>query len=89
MGSEPGHRGAYRRHGAARITLEFRASIGEPEPADTVEIRGEPSFVSTIAGGVNGDVATCAITLNAIPAVLGAPPGLRTMAEVPLVAFGV
>ncbi|HUT61045.1 MAG TPA: hypothetical protein VNA25_24625 [Phycisphaerae bacterium] len=33
-----------------------------------------------------GDVATCATTVNTIRAVLAAPPGLRTMADVPTVA---
>jgi len=64
------------------ITLAFRAAVGEPEPADTIEIAGEQSFRSTIPGGINGDVATCAITVNAIPQVLSAPPGLRTMADI-------
>lgn len=73
--------------GVKRITLVFRASVGEPDPADTVQIAGEPNVVSTIPGGVNGDVATCAITLNAIRTVLDAKPGLRTMADVPLVSW--
>ena len=73
--------------GVKRITLLFRASVGEPDPADTVAIAGEPNLVSTIPGGVNGDVATCAITLNAIRTVLDAKPGLRTMADVPLVSW--
>ena len=34
-----------------------------------------------------GDVATCAIALNAIRTVLEAKPGLRTMADVPLVSW--
>ncbi|MFB3893763.1 MAG: Gfo/Idh/MocA family oxidoreductase [Phycisphaerae bacterium] len=67
------------------ITLLFRAAVGEPGPADTIEIVGESGsgrFRSTIPGGINGDVATCAITVNAIPQVLSAPPGLRTMADI-------
>ena len=36
----------------------------------------------TIKNGVNGDIATCAITMNAIPIVINAKPGLRTMADV-------
>ena len=70
-----------------RITLMFRAAINEPKPADTVEISGDPNIKSTIPGGVNGDVATCAITLNAVQTVIKAEPGLRTMADVPLVSF--
>jgi hypothetical protein len=69
-----------------RITLIFRASIGERDPEDTVEILGEPHIVSTIAGGVHGDVATCAVALNAVPFILNAEPGLRTMIDLPPVA---
>jgi len=73
--------------GVERITLTFRASIGEPQSEDTVEIAGRPPIVSTIRGGVNGDVATCAITLNAVPRVLEASPGLKTMLDIPLVSY--
>jgi 4-hydroxy-tetrahydrodipicolinate reductase len=64
------------------ITLVFRAAIGEPDPRDRIVINGEPNIDSTIKGGVNGDVATCAIAVNAIPAVVKARPGLRTMADI-------
>lgn len=68
----------------ALIELRFRAAVGEPNSHDTVEIDGEPSFVSTVAGGVNGDVATCAITLNAMHSILRARPGLKTMLDLPV-----
>ena len=64
------------------ITLVFKAAIGQPEPRDRVIIKGTPDIESTIAGGVNGDIATCAIVVNAIPAVVAARPGLRTMADI-------
>jgi 4-hydroxy-tetrahydrodipicolinate reductase len=70
-----------------RIRLEFRASLGEEDVQDTVIIDGEPAMRFTIPGGVNGDVATCAILTNAIPAVVEAPPGLRTMADIPPVSW--
>ena len=70
-----------------KITLTFRASVGEPSPEDTVELLGTPHIVSTIQGGVHGDVATCAITLNAVAQVLRAEPGLRTMVDLPPVAY--
>jgi hypothetical protein len=73
--------------GIERITLVFRAAIGEPDPEDSVEIIGTPGIHSTVKGGVNGDVATCAITLNAIPRLLAAGPGLHTMTDVPLVSY--
>ena len=70
-----------------KITLTFRASVGEPSPEDTVELLGTPHIVSTIQGGVHGDVATCAITLNAVAQVPRAEPGLRTMVDLPPVAY--
>jgi 4-hydroxy-tetrahydrodipicolinate reductase len=68
--------------GEERITLFFRAAIGEPGSRDRVLIEGVPTIDSTIEGGVNGDVATCAMLTNAIPSILNARPGLRTMADI-------
>jgi 4-hydroxy-tetrahydrodipicolinate reductase len=69
------------------IVLNFRAAVGEPESYDQVHIDGEPGIQSRIAGGVNGDIATCAITLNAVGSILQTAPGLKTMGDVPPVAF--
>ncbi len=74
------------RDGDEVITLIFRAAVGEPDPRDRILIEGDPNIDSTIKGGVHGDVATCAITLNAIQAVLNAPPGLRTMTDIETVS---
>ena len=73
--------------GEQLITLEFRASIEEKMPHDTIEIKGDPDITSTIKGGINGDIATCAITINAIKSILDTPPGLKTMADVSVVSF--
>lgn len=64
------------------IRLVFRAAIGEADPRDRVIIEGNPPLDVTIAGGTHGDVATGAIVVNAIPVVMRAPAGLRTMADV-------
>jgi hypothetical protein len=63
------------------VTLTFAAAVGEPEPYDEVTIEGEPTFSSRIAGGINGDIATCAVTLNTARAILKADCGLKTMAD--------
>lgn len=63
------------------ITLTFRAAVGEPESYDEVRIEGEPSFSSRIAGGINGDIATCAVTLNTVRSALRAHAGLKTMSD--------
>ena len=69
------------------IRLQFRAAVGEKRSYDTIEIAGTPNFSSTIRGGINGDIATCAITLNALRSVLKATPGLRSMLDIPVPGF--
>ncbi len=73
--------------GNVRIKLVFQATIGEADSYDEIIIKGEPELTSRIPGGVNGDIATCAISINAIPRILQALPGLRTMADIPLVSY--
>lgn len=76
------------KNGKEIIKLIFKAWVGEENPRDRIVIEGEPSIDSTINGGVNGDIATCAITVNAIPNVINAKPGLRTMADIePVTCF--
>ena len=58
--------------------------VGAKQPADTVELRGEPNLMLTIPGGTHGDIATAAIAVNAIPAILAATAGLRTVRDLPL-----
>ena len=65
--------------GAPIIKLHMEAYLGAPESYDSVDIDGTPGLSMKIAGGVHGDVATASITVNSIPKVLGAAPGLHTM----------
>jgi hypothetical protein len=69
------------------IHLVFKATIGERNPYDKIYIDGTPVIDSLIRGGVDGDSATAAIIVNAILQVIGAPPGLRTMADMNPVSF--
>jgi 4-hydroxy-tetrahydrodipicolinate reductase len=69
------------------ITLRLEAYLGAPDPYDSVLIEGSPRIYSKIAGGVHGDIATASITVNSIPAVLTAAPGLRTMRDLRLPSF--
>ncbi|MHC1742201.1 MAG: dihydrodipicolinate reductase [Syntrophobacteraceae bacterium] len=68
------------------ITLYFEAAVGAAESRERILIEGTPNIDLTIKNGVNGDVATCAILTNAIPVVVDALPGLRTMADVRAIA---
>jgi hypothetical protein len=69
------------------IQLLLRATIGERNPYDKIYIDGAPEIDSYIRGGIDGDSATAAIIVNAILQVIGAPSGLRTMADMNPVTF--
>ena len=68
-----------------------------PQPAQPggcyrIEITGEPSYaVDVCLSSPNGDhnhaglVATAMRVVNAIPAVVGAPAGIRTTLDLPLI----
>jgi hypothetical protein len=74
--------------GQELVRLEFRAAVGEAHPCDQVAIDGVPPIVATIEGGVNGDIATCAVALNVLPVVAAAPGGLQTMLDLPIGTVG-
>ena len=74
--------------GEPKVTLRLEAYLGAPESYDSVLIEGSPRISSKIDGGVHGDIATASITVNSIPAVLAALPGLRTMRDMRLPSFG-
>lgn len=70
--------------GRVAIELVFQAALGEPEPRDRFVVEGEPPLEVLVPGGVHGDTATSALVLNVIRPLLGAEPGLHTMASLPL-----
>ncbi len=65
------------------LRLHFRAAVGEERSYDQVDIAGEPNLRSTIEGGVNGDIATSAILLNAAGVITRVGSGLKTMLDLP------
>jgi 4-hydroxy-tetrahydrodipicolinate reductase len=65
-----------------RLVLEMY--VGAPEPADVIALRGTPSLTLKVPGGTHGDLATAAAVVNAVPLVVGASPGLRTVADLPV-----
>jgi len=73
--------------GEPLIKLHMEAYLGAPESYDSVLIEGSPRIHSKVAGGVHGDVATASITVNSIPKVVAAAPGLRTMRDMPLPSY--
>jgi 4-hydroxy-tetrahydrodipicolinate reductase len=70
-----------------KIRLQLEAYLGAPESFDSVLIDGSPRIYSKIQGGIHGDIATASITVNSIPHVITARPGLRTMRDMPLPSF--
>ena len=66
------------------IDLDLQMYVGAPDPMDSIEIDGDPPLSFVVAGGVPGDLATVAAVVNAIPRVLEARPGLKTMLDLPL-----
>jgi 2,4-diaminopentanoate dehydrogenase len=75
------------RKGVPIIKLHMEAYLGAPESYDAVRITGNPPLQMKLAGGVHGDVATASITVNSIPKVIAAPPGLRTMRDITLPSY--
>ncbi len=70
-----------------KIHLQLDAYLGAPESFDSVLIDGSPRIYSKVQGGIHGDIATASMTVNSIPHVITAAPGLRTMRDLPLPSF--
>ena len=73
--------------GEQKIFMELQMYVGARNPSDTIELQGEPNLALSIPGGTHGDIATAAIAVNSIPAILAAPAGLRTVRDLPLAFF--
>jgi 4-hydroxy-tetrahydrodipicolinate reductase len=66
------------------MRLTFIAALGAENEGDTIRITGKPNLEMKLTG-TNGDVATVAMVVNAIPRVMAAAPGLVTMPDLPIV----
>lgn len=73
--------------GKELVYLELRMYVGAKDPADSIELTGHPNISLVIPGGAHGDIATAAVVVNTIPAILDAPAGLRTSRDLPLGFF--
>ena len=67
------------------LTLTFVAALDAGDEQDTITITGKPNLEVTLKG-TNGDLATVAITVNAIKRVHEAGPGLFTMRDLPIIS---
>ena len=66
------------------VSLDLHMYVGADSPKDHIVIDGSPSMDMTVKGGIAGDIATAAISVNAIPKVMSARPGVLTMRDIPL-----
>ncbi|MBI3537066.1 MAG: dihydrodipicolinate reductase, partial [Chloroflexi bacterium] len=69
------------------IELDLQMSVDAGESLDEIWIDGTPEIHSVIHG-VHGDLSTAAIAANSIRRVMDAPPGLLTMADLPIISVG-
>ena len=70
--------------GRERIRLHLQMYVGAPNPHDAVRLFGLPNLEFTVPAGVPGDGATVAAIVAALPRVLAAPAGLKTVLDLPV-----
>jgi len=66
------------------VSLDLRMYVGAEHPEDRVIVDGDPPINLVVENGIFGDTATVAALVNAIPQVLAASPGLKTVADLPV-----
>ncbi len=74
------------KNGARVIELDLQMSVDAGESIDEIWIDGAPE-IHNVTHGVHGDLSTAALAANAIRRVVAAPPGLLTMAELPVISM--
>lgn len=67
-----------------RVVLDLTMAVGVKDPADTIEIEGDPPVYLRVSGGFHGDRATVGCVVNAVPFIVDAPAGLHTVVTLPL-----
>jgi 2,4-diaminopentanoate dehydrogenase len=72
------------RAGDEIVRLDLEMSVGAPDPHDRIVIEGDPPLDVLVRGGTHGDRGTVGAVLSAIPAVIAAPPGLKTILDLTL-----
>lgn len=72
------------RGGQEIVRLDLEMSVGALDPHDRIVIEGDPPLDVLVRGGTQGDRGTVGAVLSAIPAVIAAPPGLKTILDLTL-----
>ena len=73
--------------GEEKIRLRFSAFLGATPAFDEVVVVGTPEVRARITPCVHGDYGTVAMTVNLIPTVINARPGLLTINDIVPVSF--
>ena len=66
------------------LVFDWQMSVNAKEAYDGVDITGDPPISMRIPSGIFGDTGTIAALVNAIPKIVKAAPGLRTMMDLPV-----
>lgn len=69
-------------NGEEKIRLNLQMFAGASNPVDEVSLEGVPEIKMKVPGGIHGDIATPAITVNSSQRVLQASPGLLTLLDI-------
>lgn len=72
------------RAGQELVKLDLEMSVAAPDPHDRVLIDGDPPLDVLVRGGTQGDRGTVGAVLSAIPALIAATPGLKTVLDLTL-----
>lgn len=75
-------------NGDPKIVLHLRMYLDADPANDKVVLEGPTRLELVIPGGLQGDRATTAIAVNAVPRIVDHAPGLVTMNNVPLITAG-
>lgn len=67
-----------------KVSLDLTMAVGAPNPADRIDIEGDPPLHVVAEGGFHGDRATIGTVVNAVPFIVHAPPGLHNVVTLPL-----
>jgi 4-hydroxy-tetrahydrodipicolinate reductase len=70
-------------HGREVLTLTWQTAVGMRDTHDAILVDATPPIDLLLRGGLHGDEAAAALILHAIPRVLAAPHGLRTVLDLP------
>ncbi|MCS3632591.1 4-hydroxy-tetrahydrodipicolinate reductase [Salinibacter ruber] len=70
--------------GESRLSLDLKMYVGADASYDAVTVDGDPPIDLRFQGGIFGDTATVGMLVNMAPRVAAAPPGLHTMADLPV-----